>query len=120
MTLDHFDKIIGQGGLLQLYPDPEAALASMEALGLTSCSLSSLRLHDGGGLRKDTQYAALPGTPCAVCRYIRAVFLLCLRIQAELFGTAERICVAEFYECIFYTFSRSAQHIYIPKAIREV
>lgn len=36
MTLDHFDTIIGQGGLLQLYPDPEAALASMEALSLTS------------------------------------------------------------------------------------
>ena len=36
MTLDHFDKIIGQSGLLQLYPDPEVALASMEALSLTS------------------------------------------------------------------------------------
>lgn len=36
MTLDHFDTIIGQGGLLRLYPDPEAAHASMEALSLTS------------------------------------------------------------------------------------
>lgn len=36
MTLDHFAKIIGQGGLLQLYSDPVSAMNSLDALRLTS------------------------------------------------------------------------------------
>ena len=36
MTLDHFAKIIGQGGLLQLYSDPVSAMNSLDALRMTS------------------------------------------------------------------------------------
>lgn len=36
MTLDHFAKIIGQGGPLQLYSDPVSAMNSPDALRMTS------------------------------------------------------------------------------------